>query len=145
MNDQEPEVCGCGKHGCLEQYASATGIVRLANRKLAATDGESALRGLKKITAKDVFDEAKAGDRLAIEIVEEVGAILGNALASVCCVVDPEIIVIGGGVSKAGRILIDVIRKNFVVHAFNACQNTEFALATLGNDAGMYGCMNMIL
>ena len=145
VNDEEPEVCGCGKHGCLEQYASATGIVRLANRKLAATDEESALRGLKKVTAKDVFDEAKAGDKLAIEIVEEVGAILGKALANVCCVVDPEIIVIGGGVSKAGRILIDVIRKNFVVHAFHACQNTEFALATLGNDAGMYGCMNMIL
>lgn len=145
VNHNEVRPCNCGNHGCLEQYASATGIVRLANRKLAATDEESALRGLKKVTAKDVFDEAKAGDKLAIEIVEEVGAILGKALANVCCVVDPEIIVIGGGVSKAGRILIDVIRKNFVVHAFHACQNTEFALATLGNDAGMYGCMNMIL
>lgn len=143
--DDETETCGCGKHGCLEQYASATGIVRLANRRLKASEAPSALRNFKEVTAKDVFDEAKAGDALAVEIVEEVGAILGKALANICCVVDPEIIVIGGGVSKAGQILIDVVQKNFAVHAFHACKNTEFALATLGNDAGMYGCMNLIL
>ena len=143
--DDETETCGCGKHGCLEQYTSATGIVRLANRRLGASEAPSALRNFKEVTAKDVFDEAKAGDALAVEIVEEVGAILGKALANICCVVDPEIIVIGGGVSKAGQILIDVVQKNFAVHAFHACKHTEFALATLGNDAGMYGCMNLIL
>lgn len=145
VNDNESESCGCGNHGCLEQYASATGIVRLANRKLASGDTPSSLRKMKAVTAKDVFDEAKAGDKLALDIVEEVGRILGKSLANIAAVVNPEIIVIGGGVSRAGQILIDVVRKNFTNYCFHACMDTEFALASLGNDAGMYGCMQMIL
>lgn len=135
----EQDVCNCGKKGCLEQYASATGIVRLANRALQSSDKPSKLREVKYISAKEIFDAAKTGDNLALELIEEHGRRLGYALANVACVVDPEVFVIGGGVSRAGQILIDTTRKYFQEYSFHACRNTEFELATLGNDAGMYG------
>ncbi len=145
VNNDEIEPCNCGQYGCLEQYTSATGIVRMAKRKLAKSSAETSLRRFKELTAKDIFDEAKAGDAIAGELVDEVGSILGSALSNMACVVNPEIIVIGGGVSKAGNILIDTIQKHFVETSFHACRNTKFALASLGNDAGIYGCMQMIL
>lgn len=145
VNNDEIEPCNCGQYGCLEQYTSATGIVRMAKRKLAKSSEETTLRSFKELTAKDIFDEAKAGDAIAGELVDEVGSILGSALSNMACVVNPEIIVIGGGVSKAGSILIDTIQKHFVETSFHACRNTKFALASLGNDAGIYGCMRMIL
>ena len=145
VNPDEIEACNCGKYGCLEQYTSATGIVRMAKRKLAKSADETTLRGLENITAKDIFDAAKAGDELAIELVDELGEILGSALATISCVVNPEAVVIGGGVSKAGTILIDTIKEHFQENAFHACRETRFELATLGNDAGIYGCMCMIL
>ena len=135
----EQDACNCGNKGCLEQYASATGIVRLANRALQATDKPSRLREVKYISAKEIFDAAKNGDDLALDLIEEHGRRLGYALANVACVVDPEVFVIGGGVSKAGDILITTTKKYFQEYAFHACRNTEFQLATLGNDAGMYG------
>ena len=101
VSDTETDVCGCGKCGCLEQYASATGIVRLAKKRLAADDVATTLRDLPEVTAKDIFDAAKAGDAVSLELVETLGTILGGALASVACVADPEMFVIGGGVSKA--------------------------------------------
>lgn len=145
VNDDEVEACNCGQYGCLEQYISATGIVRVAKRKLAKTSAETGLAKYEKLTAKDIFDEAKAGDAVATSLVEEVCGILGAALSNIACVVNPEVIVIGGGVSKAGSILIDTIQKHFVEHAFFACRDTKFALAGLGNDAGMYGCVQMVL
>ncbi len=145
VNEDEIELCGCGKCGCLEQYTSATGIVRMAKRKLAMTSAVTALRELKNITAKDIFDAAKEGDEVALSLVDELGEILGTALANIACVVNPEIIVIGGGVSKAGKILIENVQKHFVERTFHACRDTEFALASLGNDAGMYGCVQMLL
>lgn len=145
VNNDEIEPCNCGQYGCLEQYTSATGIVRMAKRKLAKSSEETTLRNFKELTAKDIFDEAKTGDAIAGELVDEVGSILGSALSNMACVVNPEIIVIGGGVSKAGSILIDTIQKHFVETSFHACRNTKFALASLGNDAGIYGCMRMIL
>lgn len=145
VKDDEQECCGCGKKGCLEQYASATGIVRMAKKKLEESAQETSLRKFEPLTAKDVFDEAKAGDAVADEIVEEMGKILGTALANIACVVNPEIFVIGGGVSKAGSIITDRVRKYFEENSFHACLNADFALATLGNDAGMYGCVQMIL
>lgn len=144
VSDTETDSCGCGKKGCLEQYASATGIVRLAKKKLEESDAPSVLRSLTEVTAKDIFDVAKEGDAVALELVEQLGRILGTALANLACVADPEMIVVGGGVSKAGRILIDVIQKYFVERTFHACEETKFALASLGNDAGMYGCVSMI-
>lgn len=145
VNQDEIEACNCGQYGCLEQYASATGIVRVANRKLAKTSEETSLRKFNPLTAKDIFDEAKAGDEIALELVDEVCQILGSALSNISCVVNPEIIVIGGGVSKAGDILIEAINKHYIETAFHACRETRFALAGLGNDAGMYGCVQMLL
>ena len=145
VNKEETAVCGCGKKGHLEQYASATGIVRKARELLAESDRPSALRTVPYLSAKDVFDAAKNGDELSLEIVEFVGETLGTALAYVSAVVDPEIFVIGGGVSKAGAILLDTIREHFVKYAFHASEGCQFELAKLGNDAGMYGAVKMVL
>ena len=145
VNNDEIEACNCGQYGCLEQYTSATGIVRLAKRKLAKSSEETTIREIANLTAKDVFDAAKAGDAIAIGLVDEVCEILGSTLSNIACVVNPEIIVIGGGVSKAGDILLDNIKKHFVETSFMACRDTKFALAGLGNDAGMYGCVEMLL
>ena len=145
VNYFEEKCCGCGKKGCLEQYASATGIVRVAGRMLAASEEDSTLRGLQNITAKDVLDAFKAGDTLAGRIMECVGGLLGSAIAGFAAVVDPEAIVIGGGVSKAGQPLIDCIQKHYIRHAFPSCKETPVKLATLGNDAGIYGAAKMVL
>ena len=145
VNHDEIEACTCGQYGCLEQYTSATGIVRVAKRKLAKTNDETTLRNFADLTAKDVFDEAKAGDAVALGLVDEVCGILGATLSNIACVVDPEVVVIGGGVSKAGNILIESIQKHFVETSFHACRNTKFVIAGLGNDAGMYGCVQMLL
>ena len=145
VNENETECCGCGQKGCLEQYASATGIVRMAEKKLQESSAESTLRECKPLTAKDIFDAAKAGDVLADDIVEDMTKILGNALANVARVVNPEAFVIGGGVSKAGSIITDRVKKYYDEKSFNACLDAHFELATLGNDAGIYGCVRMIL
>lgn len=145
VNHDEIEACNCGQYGCLEQYTSATGIVRVAKRKLAKTNDETSLRNFPELTAKDVLDEAKSGDAVALGLVDEVCGILGSTLSNIACVVDPEVVVIGGGVSKAGSILIESIQKHFVETSFHACRNTKFVPAGLGNDAGMYGCVQMLL
>ena len=145
VNKDEIEACNCGQYGCLEQYASATGIVRMAKRKLAKTDDATTLRNTEDLTAKLIFDEAKAGDTVAMGLVDELGEILGSALSNIACVSNPEVIVIGGGVSKAGDILIDTIKKHFVESCFHVCRDTRFELASLGNDAGIYGCMKLML
>lgn len=145
INTDETEQCGCGKSGCLEQYASAPGIAKLAVDRLTSGNEESVLLGVGSITAKDVFDAAKEGDAVALSIVEEVGEMMGRALASISCVVDPEAYIIGGGVSKAGPILIDTIAKYYRKYAFHTSRETPIVLAVLGNDAGMYGAVQMVL
>lgn len=145
MRKNETAVCGCGKKGCLEQYASATGIVRLAKLALADEKKPSSLRSLTEVTSKDIFDAAKTGDAMAMKLVDTLGEMLGSALAHITAVVDPDVIVIGGGVSKAGQILLDAIVKHYRPAAFHACRDTEFKLAVLGNDAGMYGAVRMVL
>lgn len=145
VSEDEIEQCTCGKYGCLEQYTSATGIVRMAKRKLAVITEDTSLKSYDVLTAKNVLDEAKAGDAIALELLDEVARILGRSLANAACVVNPEIIVIGGGVSKAGTILLDAVQKYFKEYAFHACRSAKFALACLGNDAGMYGCVKMLL
>ena len=144
VEDDETEKCGCGNVGCLEQYASATGVVRLAKRKLAASDMDSSLRGI-EVTAKDVWDAVKAGDALAIEVADQFGWYLGRALANIANVVNPEIFVLGGGVSKAGDVLIEYIQKYYKTYAFPAAKGVLFGLAKLGNDAGIYGSAKMVL
>lgn len=144
VTDDEQARCGCGKYGCLEQYASATGVVKAAHRALAGFEGTTILRGRADLTCRDVFDAAKLGDALARSVVDETCRVLGRALASIACVCDPEVIVIGGGVARAGDILLEGVRKAFVAHAFPACEKTLIVLAQLGNDAGMYGAARLV-
>lgn len=144
IEDDEPEECGCKGHGCLEQYASATGVVRLARRRLKKDDAPSTLRD-GELSAKSVFDAVKAGDAVAIEIAEQFGEYLGKGLAAVANTVNPEVFVIGGGVSKAGEVLFQYVEPSFRKYAFPPCRGTKFALATLGNDAGIYGAAALVL
>ena len=144
MHD-ETETCNCGNKGCLEQYTSATGIVRLAKQELASSEEPSVLREEKELSAKAVLDGYKSGDALSVRVMDKVGEILGGALAIFTAVVDPETIVIGGGVSKAGQPLIDCIASHYKKYAFSACKETPIVIASLGNDAGIYGAAKMVL
>ena len=144
VNPDESAVCGCGGHGHLEQYASATGIVRLAKKKLLDETLESSLRAFVPLTAKDIFDEAKKGDKVAIELTEELGKYLALALTHVAAVADPQAFVIGGGVSRAGVILTETIERHYNENILRALKGKKFMLAELGNDAGIYGAMSMI-
>lgn len=144
VDDNEPDVCGCGNKGCLEQYASATGIVRLANRRLENnTDQTVLVKG--ECSAKDVWDAVKAGDKVAIDVAEQFGKYLGEGLAAIAGVVNPEAFVIGGGVSKAGDVLLSYVEKNYKPVVFHASRDVKFTLATLGNDAGIFGAAKLVL
>lgn len=146
MIDDEYECCGCGKKGCLEQYASANGLVNVAEKYIAAhRTVETELDLNAGFTAKDVCDAAKAGDKAGLAAVEESMRLLGKAMASVSCVIDPQVFVVGGGLSKAGNIIIDTASKYYKEYAFHASRETEIKLATLGNAAGMYGGVKMVI
>ena len=144
LEDNESEECGCKGHGCLEQYASATGVVRLAKKKLADSSKPSVLRD-DEVTAKAVWDAVKADDELAKEVANIYGEYLGKGLAAVAAVVNPQVFVIGGGVSKAGRVVIDYMEPYFDKYAFPGTKNAKFVLAKLGNDAGIYGAAKLVL
>lgn len=146
MVDDESECCGCGKKGCLEQYASANGLVNVAEKYIAAhRTVETELDLNAGFTAKDVCDAAKAGDKAGLAAVEESMRLLGKAMAAVSCVIDPQVFVVGGGLSKAGNIIIDTASKYYKEYAFHASRETEIKLATLGNAAGMYGGVKMVI
>ena len=139
VNPHEKVSCNCGRKGCLEQYASATGIARLAKEILERESCDSKLRYIENITAKDVFDLAKENDELSIKVIEKFSSILGRALSNIACICNPEVFVIGGGVSKAGDMLLNSIKKHYLENVFYATADTEFKLAILGNDAGIFG------
>lgn len=146
VRDEETEYCNCGGKGCVEQICSATGIAREARRKMAASNKPSLLRSFgESVTAKDVLDAAKAKDELALEVMEVVGHYLGLTLSMAVMTVDPEIFVIGGGVSRAGRFLIDIVQKHFEHFTPVSKNKGKIVLATLGNDAGIYGAARLIL
>lgn len=145
LKKEESNACGCGKYGCVEQYCSATGIVNTAKRHMNCSTIPSSLRSISQLTCKDIFDAAAAGDALAKEILEIVYDHLAEFISDVCCVIDPEIVVIGGGVSKAGDVLIEGFRPYIHRYIFHACSGVEFALAKLGNDAGAYGAFKLVL
>lgn len=148
MSSDETEYCGCGKRGCLEQYASATGIVRMTKKVLeekSYPSGMDTKLELEKLSAKYIFDLAKAGDEVAQFIAEETAKYLGIALAQIACIVNPEVFVIGGGMATAGDYLVEMIQKHYKDHAFHAAKNGKFILASLGNDAGIYGCAKLAL
>ena len=134
LNRGETAACGCGKHGCVEQYCSATGIVRLAG-----------LHGMHDVSCKDIFDAAKAGDKVALEVMDEYYEYLGEFLGTLCSVIDPEVVVLGGGVSKAGQMLLTGVEPYFHKYVFHAASQVKFALASLGNDAGAYGAFKLAL
>lgn len=144
VNPDETEKCNCGNKGCLEQYASATGIVRIAKQVLSKNEEKTVLNE-ESVSAKDVFDAYKAGDTVAAAIVSKFASYLGNGLAIFSCVVDPEVIVIGGGVSKAGKPLIDAIANYYKEYAFVSCKETPIVIAKLDNDAGIYGAAKLVV
>ena len=144
LNRNETAKCGCGKSGCVEQYCSATGIARLTRLALEGSDVPSPLRNCEKIMAKDVFDAANAGDALAQGVLQQVYAYMGEFIANICCVVNPEVVVLGGGVSRAGAPLLNGVKESFKKWGYHACQDTKFRLATLGNDAGAYGAFKLV-
>ena len=144
INRDETRYCTCGKRGCAEQYASARGMVRLSKDRLAATHTPSALRAMEDFTAKDLFQLAQKGDPGAEDCLDQVFNILGETVADACCLVDPELVVLGGGVSKAGDYLLEGVFRYFEKYRFHASKGTRFALATLGNDAGIHGGFHLI-
>lgn len=144
VNPAETRKCNCGKTGCLELYASATGIVYETKKALEESDIETPLRRMDGFSAKDIFDLAKEGDAFAIEQVDRLGEKLAMAFGNITLTVDPEVFVIGGGVSKAGDILLDAIKKHYGTYTFGAVKEGKFILASLGNDAGIYGAARLI-
>ena len=145
LNRNETRYCNCGKPGCVEQYCSATGIVRMASDYLQEHSDASCLRNITKLTCKDVFDAAASGDAVAQTVLEQVYAYMGEFIANICIVLNPERVVIGGGVSKAGQPLLDGIQRYFNRYIYHASTPVDFQLAALGNDAGSYGAVKLIL
>lgn len=145
VNRHETAVCGCGKKGCLEQYSSATGVVRCMKKLLDENpDTPCVLRGA-DFAAKDVFDAARNGDALAAREVDEMADTLGMALANIAATVDPEAFLVGGGVARAGEVLFTPLTKHFKEYAFRSCRETPIKQASLGNDAGIYGAVRLIV
>lgn len=147
IDPNEPEQCGCGKRGCLEQYCSANGLVRCARRALAGEpERPTVLRKQGELlTAKRICDAAKAGDALALELVDRLGEQVGWALTAVAGAVNPQVFVIGGGLANAGLFLLERIERGYRKYAFHVYRDTAFTLAELGNDAGICGCVRMLL
>ncbi len=146
VREGETEYCGCGKKGCLEQYASARGFARITRMYLDEhPEVKSKLRAEEKLNSMVIFDAAKAGDEAALHMVDELGRMLGRALASISCVINPQAFVLGGGMSGSGPILVGSIGKYYREYAFHASRDTKIKLATLGNLAGMYGGVGMLL
>lgn len=142
--------CTCGKKGCLEQYASATGIVRLAFDLTADHPEESELKILVEndevIDAKRIFDSAKAGDTYANHVVDRFSFYLGLALGNIANILNPSTIVLGGGVSQAGDFLVERVRKVVEEFTFPTIRPiTKIKIAELGNDAGMIGAASLVL
>lgn len=145
VEPQESVPCACGKYGCLEQYASANGVVRMGKVMLFQSYKPSKLREMETFTAKDICDLARDGEEMALDIIDRFGEYMGRAMSYVSCTVDPDICIIGGGMSRAGSIITDAILKYYRRYAFHVSTGTSIVIAKLGNDAGIYGCAKMIL
>lgn len=144
LAEKAERTCGCGGHHCLELAASAPAIADLARRLLAETEEASLLRD-QEISAKEVFDAARAQDPLAQRVVAQAAEVLGRAIAILTSTVDPEMVVLGGGVSEAGETLLKPVRDAYRKAAFYALQETPIVRAELGNRAGMVGAAYLVL
>ena len=145
INPNEKTQCTCGKYGCLEQYTSGRGIAKLCQMRLADSNEPSSLRDIDNPTAKEIYAEAGKGDAFALSLVDEVSSQLAMAMSFVSGVTDPDVFVIGGGVSKNGPIVTEHIEKFFREYAFHASKDAKIVLAKLGNDAGIYGAVRALL
>ena len=145
VEPNETVPCNCGKKGCLEQYASANGIVRMAKVMLEQCDTPSKLREMEKFTSKDICDLAREGEEMACSILERCGEYLGRAMSYVSCVTDPDVFIVGGGMSRAGTIITNAALKYYRKNAIHVSTGTSIVIAELGNDAGIFGCVKMIL
>lgn len=143
-------ACTCGNFGCLETLTSATGIVRLANKFAEEYEGVSDIKAAidngDMVTSKDIFVAAEAGDSFALTVVDKFAYYLGFACANLGSTLNPDSIVIGGGVSAAGEFLREKVEAYFKKHAFSTVRNTtKIKLAVLGNDAGIIGAASLAL
>jgi glucokinase len=143
VNKKETEACSCGKYGCVEQYCSPKGIVRVARRMLADTRTPSTLRNRRMFDYEDVLRAAAAGDRLARDVMEQVYDYTGQALAAVCCVTNPDTIVLGGAFCDIGQSAMDGIARSFRRYVFHANENVRFRFAALDQDAAIYGAFRL--
>jgi len=144
VNSDETEPCNCGNYGCLEQYASANGVVRMAKMMLAESELPSALRDMETFTSKEICQQAAQNDPLAVKIMDRFGEYMGRAMSYIACTVDPDVFIIGGGMSRAGEVVLAPALKYFQKYAFHVSENTGAVIAQLGNDAGIYGCAKMV-
>ncbi len=140
---ENPEQCSCGLYGCLETKASIRGIGSVARSVLKDYDLKTKLTK-KDLSPRTIFNLAKKGDLIANIIVDKVGEYIAKAAAKIALVADPKVIIIGGGISKAGNILIDAIEKAYPKYSYFGTIDVEFKLAELGNDAGMVGASELI-
>lgn len=146
VNRYETAVCGCGKCGCLEQYAAARGAVHCMKKLMDENpDVPCVLRDAESFNMKDVYDAAKAGDELCMREVDDMTGTLGLALANVAATTDPEMFIVGGGISRAGAALFEPLAKYYKKYAFPSCRETPIRQASLGNDAGIYGAVRLLV
>ena len=145
VNFNETDMCTCGKCGCLEQYSSATGVKRLALKHLSESNNESSLKEFgETINAKIVFEEAKKGDNVALKTVDECLTMLGRGIANVCHVINPEAVILGGGMSNAGDYMMRKLRSEFDAGMIFIKKDTKLVLASLGSRAGIYGACHLV-
>lgn len=145
VNPAEKEACTCGRYGCVEQYCSPTGIARLARRQLTASKTPSTLRNVRFFDYKGVLIAAEKGDKLALDVMEQVYRYAGRALANICCVTNPDTVVLGGEFCKIGQSALHAIEKYFRQYIFHANENVSFQLAALDTDACIYGAFKLVL
>ncbi len=145
VGEDTAEPCNCGNKGCLEQFASATGMVRLLKEELENNPDEKTELRDKPLNAKELWDAVKNNDPLAIRVAKRFGKYLGTGLSVVAGVLNPEIIIIGGGVSMTGDVILPYITEHFKTHVFHASADTKFVRATLGNDGGIYGAAALLI
>lgn len=145
VNPQETRRCTCGNYGCLEQYCSTSGLIQSAKALLEQHPGDPSLLGqAEELTPAVIFQAARQRDLLALAVLDQFGQLMGQALAAVACIINPQVIVIGGELSSGGEVLLKPIEDYFRKYAFHVFRNTEFVLAELGDEAGMYGSARML-